>query len=591
MGDDVSEIKSRIDIVELIGDYVHLRKTGSTHWGLCPFHGEKTPSFAVSSERGTFHCFGCNKGGNIFTFVMEMEGLSFREALETLAARAGVRLSGGRRASQRGVGEKKDERAILEAACKFFRQALKGPGGSAAMAYLSRRGVGDNECSLFELGWAPQSWDGMSKHLRSLGYSIDDAISSGLAVRGERGTYDRFRGRIIFPIRDRMAKITGFGGRLIDGEGAKYINSPESALFSKRHNLYLMHEAKKNIRERGRVILMEGYMDAIRAHLSGFTETVASLGTSLTDEQAKLIKSIGDLCYVAYDADGAGQEASIRGMYILNRHGIEVKVVALPEGMDPDDMLSKSGGGEKFGSLLDSAMPLPLYHVHARRHDLNTPGRALKAREEVFSSLASLPWLDVRSHIPKIAVVFALKQHEVEDEIQSHKKRERASSYDEDISGRSDVFMGMGGRTASQRNKELDLECAFCSLIWSDEALRTELACSMEGPELLQLFSDEATSGVVAALVSGENPNELEERWRHIGERDLPSRITRGDAVLAWGELGARHIDKIIDSLRVNMARRRYETLKPLVLSERATRNDIAEYHRWAKKLKGGGGS
>jgi DNA primase len=411
-------------------------------------------------------------------------------------------------------------------------------------------------------------------------------ISSGLVVKGERGTYDRFRGRIIFPVRDRMAKITGFGGRLLDGEGAKYLNSPEGALFNKRRILYLMHEAKKSVRERGRVILMEGYMDAVRAHIAGFTESVASLGTSLTEEQAKLIKDMCDLCYVSYDADGAGQEASIRGMYILHRNGVEVRVVTLPSGMDPDDLLSGQGGAETFGGLLESALPLPLYHVFIRREEINTPGRQVKAREEVLSGLASLPWLDVRKYIPGISVAFELPQHEMEREIRRHGRGEKSAIYEEGINDEVGVYIN----SDAPRDRELDLECAFCSLVWHDEAIRSGFSRS-DGPELIQLFSDEATAGIVAALVSGESPEELEERWRIVGERDCLGRIARGDAVLAGGEMGSQHVGKIVESLRVNMARRRYERFKPLVLSERASREEVTEYQEWAKKLKGGGRS
>ncbi|MDR1884840.1 MAG: DNA primase [Synergistaceae bacterium] len=587
MTDDVSEIKSRVDIVDLVGDYLPLRRSGLRHWGLCPFHSEKTPSFSVTQDSGTFYCFGCQKGGDIFTFIMEMEGMSFREALENLASRAGVRLSGRSGGASRVRTPGRDLRAVLEAACEFFRSNLRGPGGAAARAYLLRRNIGPDAMMRFELGWAPESWDSAEKHLGSLGYHLEDMISSGVVARGERGTYDRFRGRIIFPVRDKMAKITGFGGRLIDGEGAKYLNSPEGELFNKKRLLYLMHEAKRSVKERGRVILMEGYMDVLRAHLSGFTEAVASLGTSLTEEQARLIKSFSDLCYVAYDADGAGQEASVRGMYILHRQGVEVRVMSMPEGMDPDDLLSGNGGAEKFAGLVDSALPLPLYHVHVRRDDLNTPGREMKAREEIFSGLASLPWLDVRKYIPRIAAWFSLQQHEVEREIRRHGKNEKSANYEEGIDWPSGVYIESAN---PQRERELDLECAFCSLVWHDEAIRSGLSPA-DGTELIPLFSDEATAGIIAALVSGESPGELEERWRSVGDRDCPGRIARGDAVLAGGEMGSQHVEKIVESLRMNMTRRRYEQMKPLVLSERATREEIVEYHKWARRLKGGGRS
>ncbi|MDL2264016.1 DNA primase [Synergistaceae bacterium OttesenSCG-928-I11] len=584
MSDDVREVKSRIDIAELIGDYVQLRRRGASLWGLCPFHSEKTPSFSVSPERGTFHCFGCGKGGDAFSFLMEIEGLDFREALTQLADRAGVKLTPrAGRAAERSGAPARNVRNVLEEALKYFRSCLVGPGGEAARSYLARRSLGNDEWSRFELGWAPASWDALSKHLASQGVAVRETIDAGLVSEGDRGTYDRFRGRIIFPVRDEMAKIAGFGGRLIDGEGAKYVNSPEGDLFNKRRLLYLLHEAKRTIRERKRIILTEGYMDAIRAHTAGFTETVASLGTALTEEQASLVKRFADLCYIVYDADGAGQEAAIRGMYILQRARVEVRVVMLPEGRDPDDVLSEEGGAEAFERMLKKALPLPLYHVHARRRDLRTPGRQQAAREDVLSSLATLATLDLAEYIPAIAKGFGVLQHELLREIESRRrglrsreeKREQKSAiYEEGIREVSSVYI----------DRTLDLECGLCSLLWQHETLRG----AFEPSELLPLFTDEATAGIASALLTGETPDELDRRWREIGESACPNRLARGDAVVSEGELQPDHVPKIVETLRTNALRRRYEGLKPLVLSEEASEAEIAEYIELARKLKGG---
>jgi DNA primase len=579
MSDDAREVKNRLDIAEVIGDYVPLRRAGASLKGLCPFHGEKTPSFLVSPDKQTFHCFGCGKGGDVFSFIMEIEGLSFREALERLAARAGVKLS------SRPAGERReDPRAILDEADVFFRGALMEGGGTAARAYLERRSLDPDAWARFGLGWGPESWDALTNRLKASGRSDAEIVASGLVAEGGRGFYDRFRGRVIFPVRDETGRLAGFGGRLIDGDGAKYVNSPEGDIFNKRKLLYLMHDAKRSIRERKRAILTEGYMDAIRAHLAGFTETVASLGTSLTEEQALLLKRFTDLCCIAYDADGAGREASIRGMYILQRHGVEVRVVSLPEGRDPDDLLREEGA-DAFGALLQKALPLPLYHTGIRRSAMRTPELRKGAIEDVLSGLATLQPLDLQPYITRIARSFGLLEHKFEREIERRRAGAKSAIYAEGISDDESVYIERGennkGDLASSRT--LDLECAVCSLVWRDEVLRASLGIG----EIVPLLSDEAAVGVVTALLSGESPDELELRWREMGERNCQSRISRGDAVLSEGCLGPEHAARLIGDLRERALKRRYEVLKQKCLYGEATKEETAEYGALAKKLKG----
>jgi DNA primase len=424
----------------------------------------------------------------------------------------------------------------------------------------------------------------------SKGFDEKALIDAGLAVQGERGVYDRFRGRVTFPVNDENGRIVAFGGRLIDGEGAKYVNSPESPLYNKRRTLYLMDSAKRSVRERKRAVLVEGYMDAIRAHMRGFTETVASLGTSLTDDQAALVKRFTDLCYISYDADGAGQAASIRGMYLLERHGLDVRVVTLPENLDPDDLLSREDGEHAFGAALKKALPLPLHHVHMRKRDLRTPGAARAAREEILSGLASLPALDIEEHIPNIARGFGILEHELRGEISARRagrplrpeRNENPADFGEGIRDVSSVYIdGEEGEKPRDR-KGLDLECAFCSLLWRDERLRSKWECG----ELVPYFSDEAASGIVAALVSGDAPGELESRWYAMGERLCFERIARGDAVADAAGLSSEFAEKLLDDIMMRAAWRRYEELKPLYIRGEASPQETAEYREAAKKLK-----
>ena len=588
MRNDTSEIKSRIDIADLISGYVDLKRAGNSLVGLCPFHSEKTPSFHVSPDKQSYHCFGCGKGGDIFDFVMEIESLGFKEALVLLAERAGVQLSGmgGGKISRDAA---RGARGALEAAKIFFRSSFEGPGGQPARAYLERRRIGAEDAAGFEIGWSPQSWDALSKNLASSGFSEAEILDAGLAIKGDRGMYDRFRGRVIYPINDDAGRVVGFGGRITDGEGAKYVNSPEGPVFIKRRTLFLMDRAKRAARERGRLILVEGYMDAIRAHMNGFTETVASLGTSLTEEQAALIKRFSELCYIAYDADGAGQEASIRGMYILQRHGIDVRVAALPENLDPDDLLSMEDGAEKFESALKKALPLPLYHVYIKRHDLASPGKARQAREDIFDGLASLPALDIAAYMPAISRGFGILEHELRAAIDSRRGGSRrgrgesikSANFREGNDDAPCVYINEGGDTRGRR--ALDLECAFCSLLWRDETLRSRWECG----ELIPFFSEEASAGIAAALVSGDAPDELESRWRALGERKCFERLARGDAIIGENGLKPEHAGKIIEDIRVCAMRRRLDALKPLVIRGDAGKDETAEYHELVRKLKG----
>jgi DNA primase len=591
MSSDVGEIKSRIDIAELIGDYVSLRRAGSYLKGLCPFHSEKTPSFTVSPDRQTFHCFGCGKGGDVIAFLMEIEGLSFREALENLAARTGVKLS-RTSGAESGAARRRDAFAILEEAENFFRNSLSGDSGEAPRAYLSRRGLSREECARFGIGWSPESWDALLRQLRSSGFEDSEIIDSGLAGQGRNGLYDRFRGRITFPVRDEMGRLRGFGGRLIDGEGAKYVNSPEGEIFNKRKLLYLLNDAKKTIRERGRVILTEGYMDAIRSHLSGFTETVASLGTSLTEEQAALIKRFTDLCYISYDSDAAGKEAAIRGMYILQRRGLDVRVVTLSDGKDPDELLSRENGAAVFESLLKKALPLPLYHVFTRKNDLRTPGKARSAREDVLCGLASLPALDVMPYIAKIAETFGVLQHQIEREIELRRRsagNSKSAIYAEGARDNSSVYINSGENNkegewnGEKVSRTTDLECAVCSILWRDEELRSSLSIG----DVVPFLTDEAVAGVVSALLSGESPDEIDLRWRTIGETRCPGRIARGDAVLNGSGLDAEHAPQMIAELRKSAMKRRYDELTSKCLRGEAAAVEIAEKDDLAKKIKG----
>ena len=361
----IEEIRRRVDIVEVISEYVELRRQGRNLIGLCPFHQEKTPSFSVQPEGQFFHCFGCGVGGDVFRFLQLREGLDFPEAVRRLARRAGVpeeelapTAEARRRAAQRARLVALNERAL-----SYFRAQLQGPAGARARAYLERRGISPEIADRFGLGYAP----GDGGLLRLLAAQRggerntvqEDARVLGLVLEGRRGPYERFRDRLIFPIRDPSGQVVGFGGRLLgEGHGPKYLNSPESPLFHKGRVLYALDQAAPELRrEEKEAIVVEGYMDVIALHQAGITQAVASLGTSLTQDQAALLRRYTSRAVIAYDGDAAGDRATVRGLQILAAQGVTVRVASLPEGEDPDS-LARRGGPEAVRRVLDQALPL-----------------------------------------------------------------------------------------------------------------------------------------------------------------------------------------------------------------------------------------
>jgi DNA primase len=336
-----AEIKSKLPAIEVIGETVVLKRAGSAYKGLCPFHSEKTPSFVVTPDRETWHCFGCGQGGDIFTFLMQRDGLDFREALTRLAERAGVELS------ERTAQEDRHRRRLreaLEAAIGWYREVLvQARQAEVARAYLAERGLRDETLERFSVGYAPNTWDALTRRLRARAFSDEELVSAGLASIGRRGAIDRFRGRIIIPIRDQSARPIGLGGRTLPGaEGPKYLNSPATPLFDKSRALFGIDIAKTAIRREKLAVIVEGYTDVMAAHQAGFGNVVASLGTALTRGQIELATRYADAVALAYDVDLAGEAATQRGL--LEELGPEaavskVRVIRIPAGKDPDELI------------------------------------------------------------------------------------------------------------------------------------------------------------------------------------------------------------------------------------------------------------
>ena len=354
--DIISRVRDSIDIVDLISGYVSLKKTGKNHLGLCPFHSEKTPSFNVNPEKQIFHCFGCGVGGDVFKFLELQEGLNFPEAVKQLAARGGIPLpadSVSRKEDKRTEDERKALLTIIADAAGYFRKELEGPAGSAARDYLKKRGVTDQVVQDFALGFVRPEWDGLLRNLKQKGYAFSQMEKAGLIVKRSEaeGYYDRFRGRIIFPIRDISGSVIAFGGRVMDDSLPKYLNSPETPLYSKSNVLYCLDKAKEPARKQKYFIIVEGYLDAIACHQYGAQNAVATLGTALTEGHLRLMRRFAQNLVLIFDPDPAGVKAAMRGLDLFVSSGMKVNVVSLPDNDDPDTFLKKNGY-EAFASCL-----------------------------------------------------------------------------------------------------------------------------------------------------------------------------------------------------------------------------------------------
>lgn len=367
----IEEVRSRSDIVDVIGSYVNLKHKGNSYSACCPFHHEKTPSFHVSREKQMYHCFGCGVGGNVFTFLMEHENMTFPEAVEELAGKAGVALP--ERSMSKDEQKRADERTKIKEmnkiAAGYFHYLLKTDHGTAALAYLTNRGLTDETITKFGLGYSDKFSDDLYKYLKSKGYKDEEMIKAGLIKVDEKyGPSDRFWNRVMYPIIDPNNRVIGFGGRVM-GEGTpKYINSQDTPVFDKSRNLYGLNLAKKS--KRKGIIFCEGYMDVISMHQAGFDNAVASLGTALTVGQVNLIKRYTDRVYLAYDSDEAGTKAALRALQIMREFDMPARVISLKPYKDPDELI-QNDGKEAFEKRIEEAVSGIMFEIDILEHNYN----------------------------------------------------------------------------------------------------------------------------------------------------------------------------------------------------------------------------
>lgn len=577
----IADLRVRVDLKALVGEYVRLVKSGASWKGLCPFHNEKSPSFYVHPERGFFHCFGCGASGDVFAFVMRLEGLTFPDAARRLAERAGIELpvaDPAREQEHRKVRAREERLvSVVEAAAGFFiQQVREHPLGPMARAVWRARGVTDETAESFRLGYAPHGWDGLVNFLRQRGFQASDAETVGLVVPRKQGDgfYDRFRHRLMFPITDHQGRIVAFSGRALDPPpdapperepGAKYVNSPEHPLYKKGQILYGLHEGRVEIRRRGWAVICEGNFDLVALHQGGFPNSVAPMGTALTEDQAKLLRRYAERVVLLFDGDAAGRKAVRASFDVLAKAGLDASVVALPAGADPDSFL-REHGAEELQTRIEAAPGIVEHLIDdAASHnirDASDKARAIASLGPVLAKVASP--IEGRLHVERIARRFGISdveavRRQLRDGLRQ-RREERAPAADSNAPNAPARPVRRGPRTEfskvelgglgvildldlwrtpeAKRFGELLTSPELCAIFDTASRLVEERG-GVEAPALLQEVQDnEAVAWLGGRLAKPEHADEneglevlrtciplLEKRWGEARKRQIQDGI------------------------------------------------------------------
>ncbi|PIR01992.1 MAG: DNA primase [Candidatus Nealsonbacteria bacterium CG_4_9_14_0_2_um_filter_37_38] len=464
----IDEIKSRLDVVDVIGSYLKLQKTGANYRALCPFHSEKKPSFFVSPARQIWHCFGCSAGGDIFKFVMQIEGVEFGDALRILAQKAGVELKKPSPELVKWQTEKTKLYEVCELATQFFEKQLDASSvGNEAKGYLLGRGISKESIKKWRLGYAPDTWQGLSDFLTSRGYKKEEVEKAGLGISSEIGSfYDRFRGRIIFPIFDLNSQVVGFGGRIFKeknkGEIAKYINTPNTLLYDKSQVIYGLDQAKMAIRKKDFCILVEGYTDVILSSQAGVENVVSSSGTALTSYQLKILKRYSENIYTAFDMDIAGSSATKRGIDLAQAQGFNIKVIIMPEDKDPADIISENQA--EWGKLVSNARSILDFYFETAFSKFNP--KEVEGKVEISKILLPvvkrIPNKIAKSHwIQELSKRLQVKEEDLETELKKIKTEAKFPIFNEPVEEKKETL----GQNIQTRSRKDLLEERIASLV------------------------------------------------------------------------------------------------------------------------------
>ena len=535
----VEEVKQQADIVEVIGSYVPLLKAGRNFKATCPFHSERTPSFFVSPERQSWHCFGaCGDGGDVFSFVMKREGLEFAQALRMLAERVGVSLP-ERQERDEDPGTERARQANEAAATYYGRLLLSRQAGKVAMDYLTKRGVDLRTIQQFSLGYSPEGWDNIRPHLLQLGFTTGDLVRAGLLVEGASGSHDRFRGRLMFPIWDVRGRIAGFGARALDDSVPKYINTPQTDIFDKGGNLYYLSSSRGDIRGAGYAVIVEGYMDVIAAHQHGFTNVVASMGTALTERQMRLVRRYTRKVVLALDADAAGSEAVLKGREAFDEAvgsetgkeamptvswdglvryqdltSLDLCVAQLPAGQDPDDVIRESH--DVWSQLVEQAKPildhfLDSWFEKVLHGGTNDPQLRARAVQELLPMIRAVADPVVRAHyLQRLSRLSLVKEEQLAAVLASRPQRRKPGS-----PARPDIPIG---RRSAREEFLLALLLRYPALRGKGLGMPVELLWQAENRAVMDAWR---RAGNVSSLLD-ELPDELHSHLDHLLQRQLP---------------------------------------------------------------------
>ena len=499
----ISEVIERADILEVVEKYVPLKKKGRNFMGLCPFHSEKTPSFSVNPEKGLFKCFGCGKGGTVLTFLMEMEGMTFPEAVRELGGRYGVRVE---TTAPTPADKKKDYKrerlyAVNREAEKYFIEILKGDEGKNAVKYLKGRGIDGRTAKDFSIGFAARKWEGLTEHLKDKGITEKEIEEAGLAIPGDKGRYDRFRGRIIFPIKDHRGRLSGFGGRTIGDDEPKYMNSPETPVYHKGEILYGLNITKNEVRRDRYAVIVEGYLDAISLYQAGIKNVAATLGTALTPEHLRVLKRYANEAFLIFDADEAGARAAERTLPLFGGEKMYARAATLPEGEDPDSFIRKRGKEEFLKVIKDSKdiFDFCLDRIY-RRHDLNTAKGITEALDEAsyVASIKKLPQ-EIDFYVRKIAEKLKVGEESVRLSVSNKIKRE--NRYAAAQSKREEKTLERPGPKKPFKPPEVESRLFKMAVNYPDLLKEAGLR-----EEHLALFIDETLRGLVDRILKMESP-------------------------------------------------------------------------------------